>query len=559
MTTRNVSHFAISSLTIENFKSIRSECRVDLKPITLLFGPNSAGKSTILQAMQFMRELLERLNVDADRTIGGGDSVDLGGFQNFAQKHDLSKPVTIQIDYTLGEAQLGTYGRLEVVQSFDSDLRKDIADNGIGDVRSAWVKVTCRWSAVKHGAFIERYEVGLNGQRIAEISSDIDSPPYITFLNFDHPLFLRFDVAEGVKSKDDHGSRQELKRFYDFLSGRVDSASSFVGVQLRLPKGDNAVPPFGRMLPLPVSIEEESGQMATDLFAFLVSQVLVGPGELLLDLLKGIRYLGPIRDVPPRNFMPQTSPEESRWSSGLAAWDILFASYDHDKHTGNAFFKEVDRTLCSEEELNLGYSLDLSEVYEVKDDSMIMQHLRLLKADGTAEIDTGLLFRVPLMDELTRLQPRRRLLLRDNVNDTDVKPQDIGVGISQVLPVVVGAMMPKCSIFAVEQPELHIHPRIQCSLGDVFAHEANKDDGRIFLIETHSEHLILRLLHRIRQTTDNECPPDRPSLRADQVAVYYIEGSSEGLRSTPIPITDDGDFGAKWPNGFFSERVEELM
>ena len=148
------SHFGITALAVENFKAVRSECRVEFKPITLLFGPNSAGKSTILQAMQFMRELLERRNVDADHTIGGGDSVDLGGFRNFAQQHDPSQPVTVRIDFSLGGIQLPTYGRIDVNPETSSDLRKDIAENGIGDVQTAWVKVTCRWNEKNHAPFI---------------------------------------------------------------------------------------------------------------------------------------------------------------------------------------------------------------------------------------------------------------------------------------------------------------------------------------------------------------------------------------------------------------------
>lgn len=560
MTTFDSAHYGITSLTVENFKAVRAACRVEFKPITLLFGQNSAGKSTILQAMQLMRELLERRNVDADHTIGGGDSVDLGGFRNFAQQHDPSQPVTVRIDFSLGDVQLPTYGRFDVNPETSSDLRKDIAENGIGDVQTAWVKVTCRWNEKKHVPFIERYEVGLNGKRIAEISADVDSPPCITDIDFDHPLFLRFDVEEGIKNPDDHGSREQLLSFFSFQCSHVNSSSLLDGVQINVPKGEGAIPPFGQHLPISDEHDEgECGDDEADLFSFLVSQILVGPGELLRRLLKGIRYLGPIRAVPPRNFMPQTSPDESRWSSGLAAWDLLFASYDHDKHTGDAFFKDVDRVISAEDELNLGYSLNLSEVYEIKDDSVIMQHLRLLRADGGTETDTGQLFRKPVLDELALLQSHRRLLLHDNVNDTDVKPQDIGVGISQVLPVVVGAMTLKCSLFAVEQPELHVHPRIQCSLGDVFAREANKDDGRIFLIETHSEHLILRLLRRIRETTEKACPPDRPELRPDQVAVYYIKGGPEGMSAEKQPIAPDGDFSNPWPEGFFEERAKELF
>jgi len=59
----------ITNISIENFKGIRDRVSLELKPITLLFGPNSAGKSTIFQALQYAREVLERHNLDPDQTI----------------------------------------------------------------------------------------------------------------------------------------------------------------------------------------------------------------------------------------------------------------------------------------------------------------------------------------------------------------------------------------------------------------------------------------------------------------------------------------------------------
>jgi AAA15 family ATPase/GTPase len=56
----------LARIEIENFKGIGSPQAIDLRPITLLFGPNSAGKSTILQALHYLREILERGNVDPD-------------------------------------------------------------------------------------------------------------------------------------------------------------------------------------------------------------------------------------------------------------------------------------------------------------------------------------------------------------------------------------------------------------------------------------------------------------------------------------------------------------
>ena len=46
----------IKALTLENFKGIAEPVRIEFKPITLLFGPNSAGKSTVLQALVYARE-----------------------------------------------------------------------------------------------------------------------------------------------------------------------------------------------------------------------------------------------------------------------------------------------------------------------------------------------------------------------------------------------------------------------------------------------------------------------------------------------------------------------
>jgi AAA15 family ATPase/GTPase len=80
--------------------------------------------------------------------------------------------------------------------------------------------------------------------------------------------------------------------------------------------------------------------------------------------------------------------------------------------------------------------------------------------------------------------------------------------VSQVLPVLVAAYASQGSILAMEQPEIHLHPALQAELGDVFIESALGPRGNTFILETHSEHLILRLLRRIRETTNGELPPD---------------------------------------------------
>src|SRR5438477_12609383 len=94
----------LSHIEIENFKGIGFRQTIGLRPITLLFGPNSAGKSTILQALHYLREILERKNIDPDLTIAGG-LIDLGGFATLVHNHELDRPVRIKVALDLSEEQ----------------------------------------------------------------------------------------------------------------------------------------------------------------------------------------------------------------------------------------------------------------------------------------------------------------------------------------------------------------------------------------------------------------------------------------------------------------------
>jgi len=137
-------------------------------------------------------------------------------------------------------------------------------------------------------------------------------------------------------------------------------------------------------------------------------------------------------------------------------------------------------------------------------------------------------------------------------------PQDVGVGISQTLPVIIGALHVKEGLFAIEQPELHIHPALQVAIGDLFI-SCIQESQICFLLETHSEHLMLRFLRRIRETDEDNLPPGKDPLNPDQLAVYYVEQSGTGVSLFPIRVSEDGEFIDRWPKGFFSERAEELF
>jgi hypothetical protein len=139
---------------------------------------------------------------------------------------------------------------------------------------------------------------------------------------------------------------------------------------------------------------------------------------------------------------------------------------------------------------------------------------------------------------------------------------DVGSGIPFVLPVLCALAVG--GVVKVQQPELHLHPALQSALADILISEVKS--GNIFnsvntqIIETHSEHLILRILRRIREAHRAKEAVHNLTLSPDSIAVYYFDPQvSGGTLVKRIRIGDDGDFIDRWPRGFFAERASELF
>ena len=129
----------------------------------------------------------------------------------------------------------------------------------------------------------------------------------------------------------------------------------------------------------------------------------------------------------------------------------------------------------------------------------------------------------------------------------------VGVGVSQVLPILVMCLLADAdSTLVFEQPELHLHPKVQTLLGDFFLSMVlcNKQ----CIVETHSEYFIDRLRFRIAAA-----PPEK---ELNSLAkIYFVEKPSQSSAFREVVINEYGAI-SDWPEGFFDQsqqQAEEIL
>lgn len=121
------------------------------------------------------------------------------------------------------------------------------------------------------------------------------------------------------------------------------------------------------------------------------------------------------------------------------------------------------------------------------------------------------------------------------------------MGVSQVLPVIVAALFAQPGhIVLIEEPESHLHPSAEAVLADLFVQVAQ--EGKVqFIVETHSEHLLMRLQRRIAE--DAIAPKD--------IAIYFSKRTNSTAAIESLRLTQGGDI-ENWPENFFGDEMAEL-
>lgn len=535
----------IIGITLEGFQVFDKPTHIPLDRLTLLFGPNSAGKSAVQDAIELYAALVTEETAGSYRKLSkarellkrhwrrtGGSSDHRADKLSIAVTHTTQADIHAVMEYQLGRRIWGEF----------------LASNG-----HAW-ELESRWHFVRYDDEYEELAFGLTFEFAVESAFVIRVSNDELIVNLTHPLLsqieLAVDFAEVAKAYPDEVTLGQ---------GHLTLRGYFLDF---LPRGPTADEHHDRWMGYHANLghgQDHASNVKSSLFAAAIAELNVLLG-CILSTAHGTSRFQPMnvrasRTVPTRRDMTfqfgelddpmqPMSPSENKTYRALA--DSLTSGLTNGQTPyprpaeRRKFADAVNRALADHLFIEQGYRLDF-------DYRLLMSKANSQAALRELELDPS---EFGFMVEL---------FLRDTKGRKH-QFEDVGSGIGYLLPVLcaVYGVDGHVSTCFVQQPELHIHPALQAAMGDVFIEGSNED--RQMLVETHSEHLLLRILKRIRQTHSRVDVAPELKISADDVSVLYFNPSPDGTTSVKrLRITEDGEFMDRWPRGFFAERDQELF
>ncbi|KKI99655.1 AAA family ATPase [Prochlorothrix hollandica] len=559
----------LSHYELTNFKAFGKTQTIPIRPITLLYGPNSAGKSSVLQSLLLLKQTLEDPENFESVLLPQGKLTHLGNYQELIHNHDLNSQFTVKAIFqperqsTTQESQVDFEGKdtknlshgLGISFAYSQDSKKSEViqihlfqgnaqipvisykiDEESGILSLAQIDMRHQfWQSWWHDVQNKLIDVFFTQVRDALSGKIRLRPNQRKTLNT--ALRKQVKSLKSEMSQDDFDKNSALADLVDEMEYLIDLDQRLKTYTLPEAITDllKVVPFYSYLeyqsfMPTALIIDEEDESLqwqwetkhllqfhrtlgTLDLLDRLIKEASTQMRTFLTDLV----YIAPLRDYPERlyTFSGHVNDQIGKTGKGIA--ELLFKKEDVLEHLNQNF-----------EIFNLRYRVKI---------------VKFLNEDDHQISDV---FTIRLVDQFTNV---------------DVSLLDVGFGISQILPVLVQSIASRQRTIAIEQPEIHLHPRLQGELADVFVKSALTENQNNFIIETHSENLLLRIMRRMRETVDGTLPPDYPPITPDQVCVLYVDFNSNGSASfiQELPLNHRGELVKAWPGGFFEEALEEVF
>lgn len=427
----------LTKLRIKNFKCLRDTEDLEIRPLTFLVGPNSSGKSSLLQMLLMLRQTVD--STDIFNPLAPNDSlVKMGSYSEFIYKNDIKRELEVDLEFC----------------EYSKKHRKFFL-NSIFYYNSTTTQIELKESKIN---FNNKYKYKI-------VHNKKEGKKYSGF----------FTITKNGAKKEEKWNIKNIKpiKFYNYF----------------------------------IYVDRDKKQKANDKF-IPPENIFKRIGNIIeIELQGSLFYLGPLREYPNRFYGPSGQEPRDVGTTGEKAIDVLWYSKRSEEKEKKEVDLEVQKWI---KEFGFANKMKLSRI-------------------GKSNIF--------------------KALITDPAMEIEVNLADIGFGASQILPIIIESFYARNgSLILIEQPEIHLHPKAQSILGDLFI-SASNNAKRKFIIETHSEHILNRVRRRIADGT----------IKKEDVIIYYFENTSDGTNIQEVKLNEKGQYYNKFPEGFFEEGYNEAV
>lgn len=554
-------------LIIANYKSLTNWNLIPLRRLSLFLGPNSAGKSTIYEAIEIIRRLdlidneddknLDWLTVSDDvlPTIGFSMPYILDGYLESRGMRDIyacSAGMARGGRFDDGFDGLGAFFILEGMQA-DRYLYESLSDVRYTLISEDMNKLEVYFDEVlasrknQHKWLLRADENGEEHETDGG-ADECDFSFYKAAINTLYKPAVRFRMAD---NREEYNSS-----FYDpgeffGLYGELDSVQDFVGIIENISGTHNfKVSDFPSFI-CHGDCKHNFGSAQAAVGMFL--STYTAPVLRFIDYVAGAQS-GDIRQIDSNEHVESEGTEGalilSKKSSIIRRlYTRKGKHYDAKEWYKTDLIGKINRWFSEPAFLNSEYQLDVELYVKVPLDSY----------DDNGVIDGVFGDLSDLLKGYLYKQVVGKVYLKDS-EGRNLTFTEVGAGYTQVIPLLVHLIDKEYLIF--KQPELHLHPRLQSRVADCFVetifNERTENSPKVRIVETHSEHFVLRLLRRLRESSYDEIFHSSLTLYPADVAFVYFQPTKNGTLIHHIEVLASGEFVEGWPDGFFDERDEDL-
>ena len=604
---KNNTHSIITTWELRNFQSIRQTQKLDLKPLTIFSGPNSSGKSAVIKSLLMVAQSLDS-SVREVPLVLNGKYTQLGDFDHIL--HHGSDPPEMEFGFVI-RGQERTIDVWALIQKDEDSGSMRVTDSTVSWGGSDDESFDLRYNSNKFKHLRDAKEQEINSLVQEEIKRglfdyEIIYPKviesrflYEEAISASLTNFLPGRVLMRIKS-DIRKIVEDIEQAREGILSIIDMSS--ISVELDRELGEGAQSVFGligqrlgpdnplkvivtdisnsetpwtirklkqflleNLIKLPIATEQpvrhrtaRSTQIRVKSqerwVVRLSDQMLRG----LMDVLNVINRTGsprPETELEARQFPPRYSPIIQQIRRFFEDQIFYLGPLRDDPRTIHAIPPVLDHRnvglkgeytaamLDVHKETPVYYPLppplgEFSGRYELQTDTLSKAVHKWLERMGLAE---------DFKTQMTSKVGYQLSVRPVGVKKKDLDLTSLGVGVSQVLPTIVMALLaPADSVLIFEQPEVHLHPKVQSVLGDFFL--GIVCSGKQCIVETHSEYLIHRIRRRIAESNDKTI--------LQQLGIYFVKLEDGRSQFTKVKTNEYGAILDLVPD-FFDEAEAE--